>query len=188
MSNNVKSYIYKICIVGDGGVGKTSIVLKYTENTFKENYILTIGANFAMKSIELPEKPDEEITLQIWDLAGQVHFHAVTPLFYTGVRALIYVFDITHKKSLFNLLNWKTEVEESVGLKPCILIGNKLDLVKYESEKVTIEEANLVKKEINAFSYFETSAKSGFNIEKAFKESVRCIFKNLKKPEDYIKH
>ena len=183
-----KSYICKICVVGDGGVGKTSMVLRYTENKFKENYIMTIGTNFGMKSIELPEKPEDKITLQIWDLAGQDQFQSVRPVFYQGAKAILYVFDLTRKSSLFNLLKWKAEVEEIVGSIPCILVGNKLDLVNFEKKKADKEEVDIVKSKLNAFCYFETSAKAGFNIENAFKESARCIFKDNHKSEAYIKH
>lgn len=190
MSNQkkIKSYIYKICVVGDGGVGKTSMVLRYTENKFKENYMMTIGTNFGMKSIELPERPDDKITLQIWDLAGQDQFQSVRPLFYSGAKVIVYVFDLTRKNSLFNLFKWKAEIDEIVGSIPCILVGNKLDLVNYEQNKADKEEVDFVKTKLNAFCYFETSAKAGFNIENAFKESARCVCQEENKSEDYIKH
>ena len=95
---------------------------------------------------------------------------------------------MTHKKSLVNLLYWKAEVEERVGSKPCILIGNKLDLINYENNKVEKEEVDLIKSALSANCYFETSAKAGFNIEKAFKESAKCILKDLNKSEHFIKH
>ena len=77
-----KSYIYKICIVGNGGVGKTSMVLRYCENAFKENYIMTIGSNFSTKTVDLPNYPQFQVKLRIWDLAGQKHFSFVRPPFY----------------------------------------------------------------------------------------------------------
>ncbi|TFF99182.1 MAG: hypothetical protein EU541_05625 [Promethearchaeota archaeon] len=66
-----KQFIYKICLAGDGGVGKTSLVLRYCENKFKENYIMTIGSNFSTKEVKLEEYPNYSVKLQIWDLAGQ---------------------------------------------------------------------------------------------------------------------
>ncbi len=68
----MKSFIFKICVVGDGGVGKTSMVLRYCEETFKDNYIMTIGSNFSTKTVELSEYPNFNIKLQVWDLAGQL--------------------------------------------------------------------------------------------------------------------
>lgn len=190
MSNQkkIKSYIYKICVVGDGGVGKTSMVLRYTESKFKENYIMTIGTNFGMKSIDLPEHPDDKITLQIWDLAGQDQFQSVRPLFYSGAKVIVYVFDLTRKNSLINLLKWKVEVEKIIGSIPCILVGNKLDLVNYEQKKVDKEEVDYIKTKLNAICYFETSAKAGFNIENAFKESAKYLLKDVYKSEEYIRH
>ena len=175
MTTVKKSLVYKICIVGDGGVGKTSIASRYTDNTFKENYIMTIGSNFAVKTMELPEYPDCSISLQIWDLAGQPRFNVVRPLFYRGAKAVIYVFDLTRKDSLENLLNWKKEIEQNIGLKPCILVGNKLDVVKKTKMKVEIEEIEIIKSNLNATSYFETSAKEGSNINELFKECVNGI-------------
>jgi small GTP-binding protein len=190
MSNEkgIKSYIYKICVVGDGGVGKTSMVLRYTDNKFKENYIMTIGTNFGMKSIKLPEKPGDKVILQIWDLAGQDQFQTIRPLFYQGAKSIVYVFDLTRKNSIVNLFKWKEEVEQIVGSIPCILVGNKLDLVNYEKKKADKEEVDFVKTKLNASSYFETSAKAGFNIDNAFMESAKCIFETECNSEDIIKY
>ena len=173
-----KSLAYKICIVGDGGVGKTSMALRYTDNKFRENYLMTIGSNFAVKSVELPEYPDHSITLQIWDLAGQPRFDVVRPLFYRGAKAIIYVFDLTRKDSLENLLNWKKEVEQNLDSKPSILVGNKLDLAKKVKIKVEAEEVEGVKLKLQINTYLETSAKDGSNINEAFKACVIGILKS----------
>ena len=170
-----KSLVYKICIVGDGGVGKTSLVLRYTDNSFKEDYLMTIGSNFAVKTMELPESPACTISLQIWDLAGQPRFNIVRPLFYRGAKAIIYVFDLTRKDSLENLINWKKEIEQNIELKPCILVGNKLDLAEKVKNKVEIEKVEILKSKLNAKSYLETSAKDGSNINEAFKECINGI-------------
>lgn len=165
-----KAYAYKICVVGDGGVGKTSMVLRYTDNKFSENYLMTIGSNFAAKSVELPEYPNYSINFQIWDLAGQPRFDVVRPLFYRGAKAIIYVFDLTRKESFENLLDWKREVEQNIGSKPCILVGNKLDLLKKVKRGVEMEDAEILKLKLQANFYFETSAKDGFNVNDVFKE------------------
>ena len=133
-----KSFIYKICVVGDGGVGKTSMVLRYTEDSFKENYIMTIGSNFSTKTVELPEFPQYNIKLQIWDLAGQKHFSFVRPPFYRGATGIIYVFDLTRRSSFSNLLNWKTEVEkvaEAISMMPrdALAIGKVSTLMSLEA-------------------------------------------------------
>jgi len=178
-----KSYIYKICIVGDGGVGKTSMVLRYTEDTFKDNYLMTIGSNFSTNSENFPEYPHLNIKLQIWDLAGQKHFSFVRPPFYRGATGIIYVFDLTRRSSFANLPNWKSEVEKVVGEKTSILVGNKLDLANEGNREIALQEGESFKNELNAISYFETSAKEGTKINDVFKDTVIGILKAYGKIE-----
>jgi small GTP-binding protein len=176
-----KSFIYKICVVGDGGVGKTSMVLRYTDDTFKENYIMTIGSNFSTKSVDLPEYPQYNIKLQIWDLAGQKHFSFVRPPFYRGATGIIYVFDLTRRSSFANLPNWRTEVEKVVTSRPSVLVGNKLDLANQGNREIGEQDGESLKNELQALSYFETSAKEGVNIEDVFKITVLEILKSSNK-------
>ncbi|TFG30591.1 MAG: GTP-binding protein [Promethearchaeota archaeon] len=176
-----KSFIYKICVVGDGGVGKTSMVLRYTDDSFKENYIMTIGSNFSTKSVDLPEYPQYNIKLQIWDLAGQKHFSFVRPPFYRGATGIIYVFDLTRRSSFANLPNWREEVEKVVSGRPSVLVGNKLDLAIQGNREIGEQEGESLKKELQAINYFETSAKEGMLIEDVFKETVLAILKNSNK-------
>jgi small GTP-binding protein len=176
-----KSFIYKICVVGDGGVGKTSMVLRYTEDTFRENYIMTIGSNFSTKSVDLPEYPHYTIKLQIWDLAGQKHFSFVRPPFYRGATGIIYVFDLTRRSSFANLPNWRTEVEKVVAGRPSVLVGNKLDLANQGNREIGEQDGESLKNELHALSYFEISAKEGGNIEDVFKETVLEILKSSNK-------
>jgi small GTP-binding protein len=155
--------------VGDGSVGKTSMVFQYSERNFQERYIMTIGSNFAIKSLVLD---DTKIKIQIWDLAGQKHFSFVRPPFYRGSSGTLYVFDLTRRQSFDNLLNWKEEVE-TVIKKPFILIGNKNDL--HEDRLITEEEAVSFAKEMGALKYYETSAKTGENLDLAFLTLVKKI-------------
>ena len=172
-----KNFIYKICVVGDGGVGKTSMVLRYTEDTFKENYLMTIGSNFATKAIDLPEYPSVNVKLQLWDLAGQKHFSFVRPPFYRGATAIIYVFDLTRRSSFSNLMNWKEEVEKVIGPKTSILVGNKLDLAHQGDREVGESDGESLRNELNALTYFETSAKEGTSVDIVFKNTVLEILK-----------
>ena len=172
-----KSFIYKICVVGDGGVGKTSMVLRYTDDSFKENYMMTIGSNFATKSVDLPEFPQYNIKLQIWDLAGQKHFSFVRPPFYRGATGIIYVFDLTRRSSFTNLPDWKTEVEKVVTGRPSILVGNKLDLADEGHREIALQDGESLKKELQALSYYETSAKEGLKVQDVFKDTVISILK-----------
>jgi len=163
-----KSYIYKICIVGNGGVGKTSMVLRYCENAFKENYIMTIGSNFSTKTVDLQEYPHFQVKLQIWDLAGQKHFSFVRPPFYRGATGIIYVFDLTRRSSFAELLEWRNEVEKVIGQKPSIIVGNKVDLADQGKREVSYQDGESLKGELHANNYFETSAKVGDSIDNVF--------------------
>ncbi|MGM0469814.1 MAG: Rab family GTPase [Promethearchaeati archaeon] len=176
-----KSFIYKICLLGDGGVGKTSLVLRYCEGQFKENYMMTIGSNFSTKTVELEEYPNFSIKLQLWDLAGQKHFSFVRPPFYRGSSGILMVFDLTRRSSFQNLLTWKEEYEKVVGPKPNILVGNKLDLAEDGQRETGTQEGADFKDEINALSYHETSAKDGRGVENIFKEITRDILKKAGK-------
>jgi small GTP-binding protein len=176
-----KNFIYKVCVVGDGGVGKTSMVLRYCENTFKENYIMTIGSNFSTKSVPLEEYPNYNVKLQLWDLAGQKHFSFVRPPFYRGATGIVYVFDLTRRSSFANMGEWKDEVKKVIGEKSSILVGNKLDLAEDGKREVGEQDAKQLMKELGSSGYFETSAKDGRGIEEVFKEVTLAILKNAGK-------
>ena len=177
-----KSFIYKVCVVGDGGVGKTSMVLRYCENTFKENYIMTIGSNFSTKQVALEEYPNYLVKLQLWDLAGQKHFSFVRPPFYRGATAIVYVFDLTRRNSFQNVLDWKVEVEKVIGDgKPSVLVGNKIDLAEQGNREVGEGDGEALKDEINALAYYETSAKDDVKIEPVFKNVTLAILERTKK-------
>lgn len=142
---------------------------------------MTIGSNFSTKSVDLPEYPNYSVKLQIWDLAGQKHFSFVRPPFYRGATAVIYVFDLTRRSSFSNLPNWKVEVEKVVMGKPSVLVGNKLDLANQGNREVGEQDGEALKKELNALSYFETSAKEGVKIEDVFKVAILGILKTASK-------
>ncbi|MHA1109776.1 MAG: Rab family GTPase [Promethearchaeota archaeon] len=160
-----QNFVLKVCVVGDGGVGKTSIVMRYCDGVFRENYIMTIGSNFAVKNLPLP-KLETYVKLQIWDIAGQKHFKFVRPPFYRGASAMVYVYDITRRESFSNIPNWKTEVEREITGKPFILIANKTDLS--DERVVSKKEGENLAQQIGANMYFESSAKDYQNIDESF--------------------
>ena len=172
-----KSYIYKICVVGNGGVGKTSMVLRYCENSFKESYLMTIGSNFSTKTVELADHPQLQVKLQLWDLAGQKHFSFVRPPFYRGATGIIYVYDLTRRSSFADMLEWRDEVEKVIGQKPSLLIGNKLDLALEGQREVAEQDGEALKGEMHAMRYIETSAKDGDFVEEVFKVLTLEILK-----------
>ena len=162
--SGLREYIFKIVILGDGKVGKTSLVLQYTEHKFNENYIMSIGANFAIKMVHV--KDNTVIRLQLWDLAGQQHFQFVRPSFYRGAFAAIFVFDLTRRDSFNSIHKWKEECDQYVPGVPLILVGNKADL--NDERVVSRREGQSLALEIGADYYYETSAKTATNIEKLF--------------------
>lgn len=142
---------------------------------------MTIGSNFATRSVELPEYPQYNVKLQIWDLAGQRHFSFVRPPFYRGATGIIFVFDLTRRSSFANLPNWKEEIIKVVGEKPNILVGNKTDLANQGNREIGEKEGVAFKKELNSLAYYETSAKEGTQVETVFKELTLSILKASQK-------
>ena len=109
------------------------------------------------------------------------HFSFVRPPFYRGATAVIYVFDLTRRSSFTNLPNWKVEVEKVVSGKPSVLVGNKLDLANQGNREIGEQDGEALKKELNALSYFETSAKEGVLVDNVFNEAVLAILKTVSK-------
>ncbi len=158
------------------------MVYRFTEASFKENYIMTIGSNFSTKQIELEDHPNFAIKLQIWDLAGQKHFAFVRPPFYRGASAIVFVFDLTRRSSFQNIPEWKVEVEKVIGQgKPSILVGNKIDLAVDDAREVGETDGEALKGEINASIYYETSAKQDIGIAPVFHELTLAILRGTNK-------
>ena len=158
------------------------MVLRYCEDTFKSEYIMTIGSNFSTKQVELEDYPNFLVKLQLWDLAGQKHFSFVRPPFYRGATGIVYVFDLTRRSSFQNLMEWKDEVEKVMGdSKPCVLVGNKNDLANEGSREVGETDGEALKNELHAFGYYETSAKQGISIEPVFTQMTLEILKSTNK-------
>jgi small GTP-binding protein len=174
-----KRRIYKICIVGDGGVGKTTILYQYVDGKFIENTQMTIGINFFVKHIALNEF-DTKIILQIWDLGGQEHFASVRPSFYQGASGIIYTYDLTRISTFNNLIEWKNEIGRVVnGNTPSVLIGNKLDLIDSENRQIFPKDIQNLKKDLRFSDYFETSAKENVGIDKVFHKITEIIYEFL---------
>ena len=176
-----KYYLFKICIIGDGAVGKTTILHQYVDGKFVSDTMMTIGTNFFIKGIAL-ENYDTYVRLQIWDLGGQDHFAAVRSSFYSGAKGIIYVFDLTRRITFSNLLNWKREISRSVPENvPSILIGNKSDLIEEQNSNIMSSEEILeMKDKLHFSSYFETSAKENTGIHKAFTNLTEMLYLTYK--------
>jgi small GTP-binding protein len=162
---SLKTPYFKICIVGDFGVGKSTLLHRFLEKRFLSNVESTIGSNFFLKNVKIPETKSF-ITLQIWDLAGQDHFKWVRRAFYKGAKGIIYVFDLTRKETFDHIKNWKEEVENTSGFISNVLVGNKCDL--NDNKIISPEETNFLKQYIGACSFDKTSAKLGTGVDDFF--------------------
>ena len=179
--NNINSKVpeirLKILIIGDSDVGKTSMLLKYTDNFFPESHLATIGVEFKTKDINYK---DFLIHLQIWDTAGQERFKSITKNFFRNTNGVIFMYDVTQKKTFKSVKDWIRDSEiNNPGLKR-ILVGNKIDLKnKIEVNSNDVKEYCL-KKEIENL---EVSAKLGINVEKTYMRLVEIILGNQNKQE-----
>lgn len=153
-------YIFKILLVGNSAVGKSSLLMRFAEDLFSESFLPTIGVDFKIRTIEAA---GSKVKLQMWDTAGQERFKSILNSYYKGAHGILLVFDITDKQSFKDLQVWLAEVEK-YGRQDIvkILIGNKKDL---ESQRqVTTAEAKQFAESLG-MKYLETSAKDGLNIE-----------------------
>jgi len=116
-------------------------------------------------------------TLQIWDLAGQEHFKWVRHEFYKGAKGIVYVFDLTRKKTFEDIIGWKNEIEKAIKGFSSVLVGNKLDLLTNEKLIINKEESNILKQQIAACAYYKTSAKTGIRVKEFFSKLVSHIYK-----------
>ena len=163
-------YIIKLLTLGETEVGKTSIVLRYSDDKFHDNKIATIGIDFKIKIIK---KGNEKIKVSIYDTAGQERFKNIVKHYYKGANGVLLIYDITKRDTFEKLEFWLEDLKEnSDNLNNLFiyLIGNKNDLE--ERREVDFEEANNFAKEKN-IPYIEVSAKTGNNIKKLFDEMIK---------------
>lgn len=159
----VSDYLFKLLLIGDSGVGKSCLLLRFADDTYTESYISTIGVDFKIRTIELEGKT---IKLQIWDTAGQERFRTITSSYYRGAHGIIVAYDVTDQESFNNVKQWLQEIDryacENVNK---LLVGNKSDLttkkvVDYTTAKEFADQLGI--------PFLETSAKNATNVEQAF--------------------
>ena len=177
---NSNSNVFKILTIGDGGVGKTSILRRYVENKFYKHHLSTIGIDFLSKTITIKGK---EIKLKIWDTAGQERYRNITSHIYKDADGIILVFDVTSEDSFNQITDWMEQIKNNVSKEEVnlILIGNKCDLEERMVEKERGEE---MAEKLN-IKYYETSALTGQGINEAFEGLAKQIFKN-KNPNESV--
>jgi len=156
-------FIFKVIVVGDAAVGKTSLMFRFVHGSFAKDYKMTIGVNFATKLLKLDDGTN--VKLSIWDTAGQERFHFLLPSYYDGSSGGLIVFDVTRRESFTNLPKWIDQVRGKVNNAPLLLIGNKADLEDLRA--VQTEEARQFATQ-HGLVYTETSAKDGTNVNDVF--------------------
>jgi Ras-related protein Rab-1A len=163
-------YLFKLLLIGDSGVGKSCLLLRFADDTYTESYISTIGVDFKIRTIELEGKT---VKLQIWDTAGQERFRTITSSYYRGAHGIIVVYDVTDSETFSNVKQWLQEIDRyaSEGVDK-LLVGNKSDLtnkkvVEYSVAKEFADQLNI--------PFLETSAKNATNVEQAFLTMAKQI-------------
>jgi small GTP-binding protein len=178
------SYLFKTMIVGEGAVGKTALVNRFTTGQFEKDYKTTIGSQFAVKLTYI-SPPESEyavgIKIQAWDVAGQARFKAVRKMYYSGAAGVILVFDVTRRRSFTELTKWVEEADESVGGRvPIVCVGNKIDL---PDRAVPNDEAKQWA-ESQGFIYMESSAKTGEGVADMFSVLAESMWKEARRATD----
>ena len=169
--------VYKVLLLGDTTVGKTCFLMKYTDKTFQEVHMSTIGLDYRLKTMTL--KSGKVIKLQIWDTAGQDRFRAITKNYYKGAHGIILIYDVTSLQTYENVKTWINQIREEAPANVIIFIaGNKIDIE--EERKVKTEEGKKLADEFG-LPFYETSAKNDININETFENLVEEIDKTYSK-------
>jgi small GTP-binding protein len=161
----IEAPVIKVVVVGDGGVGKTTLIRRYVEGKFHASRVATIGVDFYTQRVELPTGL---VKLSIWDMAGQERFEVVRGGFYGGSRAAALVFDVTDLNSLKHLQRWRNEVLQAGPDQPLLIVGNKIDLPRTVPARFGRTFASYVRA-----PYLETSALSGEGVTALFEILAR---------------
>ena len=182
MSSLDYDYLFKYLIIGNSGVGKSCLLIRFTDDKFEEGYVTTIGVDFKIKTLEIEGK---SVKLQIWDTAGQERFRNIVSTYYKGGHGIMMVYDITDLESFRCLDSWLKEIEKNASKNVYkILVGNKNDM---EKERKVSFEKGMEFADLHGMKFFETSAKENKNVEEAFKEMTKDIINSLKKVNEKIK-
>ena len=157
-------------IIGDSAVGKSCLLLQFSDQTFSDNYVSTIGVDFKIRTMEVNGR---QVKLQIWDTAGQERFQSITANYYHGSHAIAIVYDITDRKSFENLRKWINDVDRLANPQVCkLVVGNKADLE--EKRQVSREEGRAFADNLGV-PFLETSAKTAMNVNQMFLQMCTAI-------------
>lgn len=178
MAGNKRDYdfLFKLVLIGDSGVGKSCLLLRFADDNFTDSYISTIGVDFRFRTINVDSKV---VKLQIWDTAGQERFRTITAAYYRGADGIIMVYDVTSLESFEHVEEWLSEVDRYASENTVkLLVGNKADLV---DEKQVSEETAQRFADRLGMHFLETSAKTATNVEAAFLTIAKELIKSRDK-------
>ena len=171
-------HIFKVLIIGDSSVGKSNILLRFSDNIFHDTFLPTIGVDFKIRNVKMG---DQTIKLNIWDTAGQERFKTITSTYYKGAHGIILAYDVTDRESFNNVNNWLAEVKKHAGAQVIkLLVGNKCDL---ENERVVSTKEAKEFADSLGISFLETSAKQRVNIDESFMTLTKQIYELLPETE-----
>ncbi|KAF0047114.1 hypothetical protein F2P81_000747 [Scophthalmus maximus] len=172
-------YMFKILIIGNSSVGKTSFLFRYADDSFTPAFVSTVGIDFKVKTIY---RNDKRIKLQIWDTAGQERYRTITTAYYRGAMGFILMYDITNEESFNAVQDWSTQIKTySWDNAQVLLVGNKCDM---EDERVVAAERGRQLSEQLGFEYFEASAKDNINVKQTFERLVDVICERMSESLD----
>jgi len=161
---------FKLLLIGDSAVGKSSVLLRFCDNAFQDGTVNLTSVDFKTKTVQVDGKPYQ---LQVWDTAGQERFRTITSSFYRGAHGIIVVYDITDQSSFNNVKLWMQEIQRYASAGVCkMLVGNKQDLD--DRRVVTTSSAKEYASGLNV-PFLETSAKTGYDVELAFQTLTQEI-------------
>ncbi|MFX0134864.1 MAG: Rab family GTPase [Candidatus Hodarchaeota archaeon] len=171
-------YRFKVIVVGDPAVGKTTLILRFVDRAFKKLYVPTIGVQTSTKLVKLGGPQEIFIELIIWDIAGQEKFNQLRKMFYSGADGVIFVFDVTNKQTFVNTASWFKDVQQNLDRDwKGIILANKIDL---KNSRVIGPKAGQVIADKTGLDYLETSARTGENIDLIFQLLSKKILETKK--------
>ncbi|KAL3856859.1 hypothetical protein ACJMK2_011570 [Sinanodonta woodiana] len=173
-------HLFKLLIIGDSGVGKSSLLLRFSDNTFSGTYITTIGVDFKIRTIDVN---GEKVKLQIWDTAGQERFRTITSTYYRGTHGVIVVYDVTSGESFANVKRWLHEIDQNCDVVNRILVGNKDD--DADRKVVLTQDAQKFADQMG-IQLFETSAKENKNVEEMFVAVTKLVLSTKKEQQKKV--
>ena len=169
-----KDHAYKILLLGDTSVGKTCFLKRYTDDTFQDAYLSTIGFDFKFKNVQLSN--GKEVRVQLWDTAGQERFRTISKSYYKGAHGIILMYDVTNQKTFDNIRKWLSSIKEEASSRIIIiLVANKID---NEEDRVVSKEDGESLAKSSGLQIFESSAKENINVTEVFIGLIENIVKN----------